>query len=50
VVFNLGAKYKINDNFTTSFLCNNLLNREYEEVVWFRAPGRSFVVGVDFTY
>ncbi|QEQ57485.1 TonB-dependent receptor [Chlorobium phaeovibrioides] len=50
VVFNTGLKYKVNDNFSTTLLCNNLLNRKYEEVVWFRAPGRSFVLGVDFTY
>ncbi len=46
VVFNTGLKYKVNDNFSTTLLCNNLLNRKYEEVVWFRAPGRSFVLGV----
>ncbi|WP_376739865.1 TonB-dependent receptor [Chlorobium phaeovibrioides] len=50
VLVNLGAKYKINDNFTTTLLCNNINNTQYEEVVWFRAPGRSFVLGVDFTY
>ena len=50
VVFNLGAKYKINDNFTTSLNCNNINNTQYEEVVWFRAPGRSYVLGVDFSY
>jgi len=50
VVFNVGAKYKVNDNFTTSLVCNNINNTQYEEVMWFRAPGRSYVLGVDFSY
>ncbi|MEI8102251.1 MAG: TonB-dependent receptor [Chlorobium sp.] len=50
VVYNLGAKYKIYENCTATFTCNNINNTQYEEVVWFRAPGRSFVAGVDFTF
>ncbi|MWV53589.1 TonB-dependent receptor [Chlorobium phaeovibrioides] len=50
VVFNIGAKYKVNDNFSTTLLCRNINNTQYEEAEWFRAPGRSFVLGVDFTY
>ncbi|TCD47835.1 TonB-dependent receptor [Chlorobium sp. N1] len=50
VVFNVGAKYRVNDNFTTSLVCNNINNTQYEEVAWFRAPGRSYVLGVDFSY
>jgi len=50
VVFNIGAKYKVMENCTTSLTCNNINNTQYEEVVWFRAPGRSYVAGVDFTF
>lgn len=50
VVFNLGAKYKITDNIGATLLCNNIGNVQYEEAEWFRAPGRSFVLGVDLTY
>lgn len=50
VVLNVGAKYKVYDNCTTTFTCNNINNTQYEEVVWFRSPGRSFVAGVDFTF
>ncbi len=50
VVFNLGMKYKITDNIGATLLCNNIGNVQYEEAEWFRAPGRSFVLGVDLTY
>jgi len=50
IVFNAGAKYKITDNIGASFICNNIGNVQYEEAEWFRAPGRSFVLGVDLTY
>jgi len=50
VLLNFGAKYKVNDNVSTSFVCNNINNTQYEEVVWFRAPGRSYMLGVDFSY
>jgi iron complex outermembrane receptor protein len=50
VVLGIGAKYKVNDNFSTSLTCNNINNTQYEEVAWFRAPGRSYVLGVDFSY
>ncbi len=50
VVFNAGAKYRITDNLTGTFLCNNITNEQYEEAEWFRSPGRSFVLGFDFLY
>lgn len=50
IVFNAGAKYKITDNLTGSFLCKNITNEQYEEGEWFRAPGRSFIFGFDFVY
>jgi len=50
IVFNAGAKYKITDNIGASFICNNIGNVQYEEAEWFRAPGRSFVLGLDLTY
>jgi len=50
VVFNLGAKYQLTENISTTLLCKNIGNVQYEEAEWFRAPGRSFVLGVDLTY
>ena len=50
VVFNVGAKYQVNKNVSTSFTCSNVFNTQYEEVTWFRAPNRSFVAGIDLSY
>ncbi len=50
VVFNAGAKYKITDNLTGTLLCKNITNEQYEEAEWFRAPGRSYVFGMDFVF
>lgn len=50
VVFNAGAKYQATDNIGLNFLVKNITNEQYEEAEWFRAPGRSFVLGVDLTY
>ncbi|MEC9486512.1 MAG: TonB-dependent receptor [Prosthecochloris sp.] len=50
IVFNAGMKYKLTDNLTGSFLCKNITNEQYEEAEWFRAPGRSFILGFDFVY
>ncbi|MBF0585787.1 TonB-dependent receptor [Prosthecochloris sp. N3] len=50
IVFNAGMKYKLTDNLTGSFLCRNITNEQYEEAEWFRAPGRSFILGFDFVY
>ena len=50
IVVDAGAKYKMTDNLTGSFLCKNITNEQYEEGEWFRAPGRSFILGFDFVY
>ena len=50
VLFNLGTKYQVNQNVSASFTCYNINNTQYEEVVNFRAAGRSYVAGVDFTF
>ncbi|RNA65480.1 TonB-dependent receptor [Prosthecochloris sp. ZM_2] len=50
IVVNAGMKYKLTDNLTGSFLCKNITNEQYEEGEWFRAPGRSFILGFDFVY
>jgi len=50
IVFNAGAKYQATDNVKVSFLCKNITNEQYEEAEWFRAPGRSFILGFDFVY
>ena len=50
IVFNAGAKYQATDNIGLSLFCKNITNEQYEEAEWFRAPGRSFIFGVDFVY
>jgi iron complex outermembrane recepter protein len=50
IVMNAGAKYQFTDNISASFICKNLGNVQYEEAEWFRAPGRSFIAGIDLTY
>jgi len=50
IVVNLGTKYQFTENISGTLACNNLFNEQYEEVVKFRAPGRSYVLGVDFSY
>jgi iron complex outermembrane receptor protein len=50
VLFNLGTKYQFSKNVSGTLACNNLFNDQYEEVVKFRAPGRSFVAGIDLKY
>ncbi len=50
VVFDAGAKFQATDNVGISFLCKNITNEQYEEAEWFRAPGRSFILGLDFVY
>lgn len=50
IVMNAGLKFKLSDNISTSFLCKNILNEQYEEAEWFRAPGRSFLLSMDLTY
>jgi iron complex outermembrane receptor protein len=50
IVFNSGVKYLATNNIGLNFLVRNIGNVQYEEAEWFRAPGRSFVLGVDLTY
>lgn len=50
VVFNSGLKYQAGETVSMSLLCKNIFNTQYEEAEWFRAPGRSYVAGVDFTF
>jgi iron complex outermembrane receptor protein len=50
VVINTGAKYHFSDNIIGSLLCRNIGNVQYEEAEWFRAPGRSYVAGLDLTF
>ena len=50
IVFNAGAKFQATDKLGVSFLCKNITNEQYEEAEWFRAPGRSFILGFDFVY
>jgi len=50
IVLNAGVKYQAADTVSLSFLCRNIGNVQYEEAEWFRAPGRNFVAGVDFTF
>ena len=50
IVLNTGIKYQAAETAVLSLLCRNIGNVQYEEAEWFRAPGRSFVAGVDFTF
>jgi len=50
MVVNAGAKYQFTEFLSGSFLCKNITNRQYEEAEWFRAPGRSYVFGIDFVF
>ncbi len=50
IVLNAGVKYQAADTVSLSLLCRNIGNVQYEEAEWFRAPGRSFVAGVDCTF
>lgn len=50
IVFNAGFKWQAADYMSLNFLCKNLGNVQYEEAEWYRAPGRSFIAGVDFTF
>jgi iron complex outermembrane receptor protein len=50
IVLNTGIKYQADKTTTLSLLCRNIGNVQYEEAEWFRAPGRSYVAGIDFTF
>ena len=38
------------DNFRIELRCNNLLNTDYQNVIWRAMPGRSFEVMVEYRY
>lgn len=50
IVIGTGLKYQASETASLSILCRNIGNVQYEEAEWFRAPGRSYVAGVDFTF
>ncbi len=50
IVLNTGAKYQLGEGAVLSLQCKNIGNVQYEEAEWFRAPGRSYVAGLDFTF
>ena len=50
IVLNAGVKYQAADTVSLSLLCRNIGNVQYEEAEWFRAPGRSYVMGIDCTF
>ncbi|MEI8031851.1 MAG: TonB-dependent receptor [Chlorobiaceae bacterium] len=50
IVLNTGAKYQMGEGASLNLQCKNIGNVQYEEAEWFRAPGRSYVAGVDFTF
>ena len=50
ILLNTGVKYQAVDTVSLSLLCRNIGNVQYEEAEWFRAPGRSYVFGVDCTF
>jgi len=50
IVLNAGVKYQAADTVSLNVLCRNIGNVQYEEAEWFRAPGRSYVMGIDCTF
>ena len=50
IVLNAGVKYQAAETVSLSVLCRNIGNVQYEEAEWFRAPGRSYVMGIDCTF
>lgn len=47
-IANMGVKYQFMKNATVSFAVNNLFDRDYWQ--WYKAPGRTWTMGVDFTF
>ena len=50
IVLNAGVKYQAADTVSLNVLCRNIGNVQYEEAEWFRAAGRSYVMGIDCTF
>jgi iron complex outermembrane receptor protein len=50
-VMNAGFRWQFFDNrFAAVGMVMNLMNTQYEELELYRAPGRSFNIGVEFNY
>ena len=47
-IANMGVSYKFMKNATVSLAVNNLFDRDYWQ--WYKAPGRTWTVGVDFDF
>lgn len=50
VVFNLNARYQLNDQITFSLRGENIFDREYQEVLGFNTAGASYYLGVQYQY
>lgn len=48
VRFDLSAGWKLREGIEPYLRVDNLLDREYDEAAGYRAPGRAWVVGLDF--
>lgn len=47
-IANMGVSYKFMKNATVSLAVNNIFDRDYWQ--WYKAPGRTWTVGVDFDF
>ena len=47
-IANAGVSYKFMKNAVVSLAVRNLFDRDYWQ--WYKAPGRTWNVGVDFTF
>ncbi len=47
-IANAGVSYKFMKNATVSLAVNNLFDRDYWQ--WYKAPSRTWTIGVDFTF
>lgn len=47
---NLAASYKILDYLSLHARCENILDKKYEEVLFYGTLGRSFYIGMDVTF
>ena len=47
-ILNAGVGYKFNKKCSATFTVNNLLGRDY--YLWYKAPGRTYTVGVQYEF
>ncbi|KUO60261.1 hypothetical protein APF79_01200 [bacterium BRH_c32] len=47
-IFNLGASYKIIDQISINARVENLIDKYYEEILYYGTYGRTFYVGINF--